>query len=136
MAHVFVIKRSNMRKDKIKNENIKENSGGLTVSRQVSRNHSATSRICEVDIEEKKEKDIKITINLDEKFNDESQKEHTLEHKVDFENEDTDMKGKINGTDDRDNQIGNTKEVENLEETEDVGDLHKKTAKYVTGCFE
>ena len=84
----------------------------------------------------KKEKDIKITINLDEKFNDESQKEHTLEHKVDFENEDTDMKGKINGTDDRDNQIGNTKEVENLEETEDVGDLHKKTAKYVTGCFE
>ena len=136
MAHVFVIKRSNMRKDKIKNENIKENSGGLTVSRQVSRNHSAASRICEVDIEEKKEKDIKITINLDEKFNDESQKEHTLEHKVDFENEDTDMKGKINGTDERDNQIGNTKEVEYLEETEDVGDLHKKTVKYVTGCFE
>ena len=125
MAHVFVIKRSNMRKDKIK-----ENSGGLTVSRQVSRNHSATSRICEVDIEEKKEEDIKITINPDEKFNDESQKED----KVDFENED--MKGKINGTDDRDNQIGHTKEIENLEETEDVGDLHKKTVKYVTGCFE
>ena len=127
MAHVFVIKRSNMRKDKIK-----ENSGGLTVSRQVSRNHSATSRICEVDIEEKK--DIKITINPDQKFNDECQKENTLELKVDFEN--ADMKGKINGTDDRDNQIGNTKEVEKLEETEDVGDLHKKTVKYVTGCFE
>ena len=110
MAHVFVIKRSNMRKDKIKNENIKENSGGLTVSRQVSRSlsaRSATSRICEVDIEEKKEEDIKITINPDEKFNDESQKEDTLEHEVDFENED--MKGKINGTDHRDNKIGSTK---------------------------
>ena len=121
MAHVFVIKRSNMRKDKIKNENIKENSGGLTVARQVSRRLSATSRICEVDIEERKEEDIKITINPDEKFNDESQKEDTLEHKVDFENED--MKEKIDGTGDR-------------EETEDVGDLHKKTVKYVTGCFE
>ena len=130
MAHVFVIKRSNMRKDKIKNENIKENSGGLTVSRQVSRNLSASSRICEVNIEEKIEEDIKITINPDEKFNDESQKEH----KVDFENED--MKGKISGTNNRDNQVGNTKEVENLEETEDVGDLHKKTVNYVTGCFE
>jgi hypothetical protein len=133
MAHVFVIKRSNMRKDKIKNENIKENSGGLTVSgldRQVSRNHSAASRICG----EKKEEDVKITINPDEKFNDESQKEDTLGHKVDFDN--ADMKGKINGTDDRDNQMGNTKEVENLEETEDVGDLHKKTVNYVTGCFE
>ena len=132
MAHVFVIKRSNMRKDKIKNENIKENSGGLTVSRQVStlsRNHSATSRICEVDIE-KREEDIKITINPDEKFNDESQKEDTF----DFETED--MKGKINGRDDRNNQIGNTKEVENVEKTEDVGDLHKKTVNYVTGYFE
>ena len=132
MAHVFVIKRSNMRKDKIKNENIKENSGGLAVSRQVStvsRNHSATSRICEVDIE-KREEDIKITINPDEKFNDESQKEDTF----DFETED--MKGKINGTDDRSNQIGNTKELENLEETVAVGDLHKKTVTYVKGCFE
>ena len=132
MAHVFVIKRSNMRKDKIKNENIKENSGGLTVSRQVStvsRNHSATSRICEVDIE-KREEDIKIAINPDEKFNDESQKEDTF----DFETED--MKGKINGTDDRSNQIGNTKELENLEETVAVGDLHKKTVTYVKGCFE
>ena len=134
MAHVFVIKRSNMRKDKIKNENIKENFGGLTVSRQVSRRLSATSRICEVDIEERKEEDIKITINPDEKFNDKSQKEDTLEHKVDFENED--MKEKIDGTYDRDNQISNTKEVKKLEETEDVGDLHKKTVKYVTGCFE
>ena len=132
MAHVFVIKRSNMRKDKIKNENIKENSGGLTVSRQVStlsRNHSATSRICEVDIE-KREEYIKITINPDEKFNDESQKEDTF----DFETED--MKRKINGTDDRSNQIGNTKELENLEETVAVGDLHKKTVTYVKGCFE
>ena len=132
MAHVFVINRSNMRKDKIKNENIKENSGGLTVSRQLStlsRNHSATSRICEVDIEEKKEEDIRITINPDEKFNNESQKEH----KVDFENED--MKGKISGTDNRDKQVGNTKEIENLDETEGV-DLHKKTVNYVTGCFE
>ena len=136
MAHVFVIKRSNMRKDKIKNENIKENSGGLTMSRQLStmsRNHSASSRICEVDIEEKKEENTKITINPDENFNDESQKD-TLEHKVDFENED--MKGKINGTDDRSNQIGNTKELENLEETVAVGDLHKKTVTYVKGCFE
>ena len=135
MAHVFVIKRSNMRKDKIKNENIKENSGGLTVSRQVStlsRNHSATSRICEVDIE-KREEYIKITINPDENFNDESQKD-TLEHKVDFENED--MKGKINGRGDRNNQIGNTKEVENVEKTEDVGDVHKKTVNCVTGYFE
>ena len=133
MAHVFVIKRSNMRKDKIKNENIKENSGGLAVSRQVSRNLSASSRICEVNIEEKIEEDIKITINPDEKFNDESQKEDTLEHEVDFENED--MKGKISGTDNRDKQVGNTKEVENLDETEGV-DLHKKTVNYVTGCFE
>ena len=70
MAHVFVIKRSNIGKDKIKNENTKENYGGLTVSRQVSRNHSAASRICEVDIEEKTEEDIKITINPEEKFND------------------------------------------------------------------
>ena len=132
MAHVFVIKRSNMRKDKIKNENIKENSGGLTVSRQVSRSlsaRSATSRICEVDIEEEKEEDIRITINPDEKFNDESQKEH----KVDFENED--MKEKLSGTDNRDKQVGNTKEVENLDETEGV-DLHKKTVNYVTGYFE
>ena len=132
MAHVFVIKRSNMRKDKIKNENIKENSGGLTVSRQVSRSlsaRSATSRICEVDIEEEKEEDIRITINPDDKFNDESQKEQ----KVDFENED--MKEKISGTYNRDNQVGNTKEVENLDETEGV-DLHKKTVNYVTGCFE
>ena len=136
MAHVFVIKRSNMRKDKIKNENIKENSGGLTMSRQLStmsRNHSASSRICEVDIEEKKEENTKITINPDENFNDESQKD-TLEHKVDFENED--MKGKINGRDDRNNQIGNTKEVENVEKTEDVGDVHKKTVNCVTGYFE
>ena len=133
MAHVFVIKRSNMRKDKIKNENIKENSGGLTVSRQVSRSlsaRSATSRICEVDIEEEKEEDIRITINPDDRLNDESQKEQ----KVDFENED--MKEKISGTYNRDNQVGNTKEVENLEEKEDVGDLHKKTVNYVTGCFE
>ena len=132
MAHVFVIKRSNMRKDKIKNENIKENSGGLTMSRQLStmsRNHSASSRICEVDIE-KREEEIKITINPDEKFNDESQKEDTF----DFETED--MKGKINGTDDRSNQIGNTKELENLEETVAVGDLHNKTVTYVKGCFE
>ena len=99
----------------------------------MSRNHSASSRICEVDIEEKKEENTKITINPDENFNDESQKD-TLEHKVDFENED--MKGKINGRDDRNNQIGNTKEVENVEKTEDVGDLHKTTVNYVTGYFE
>ena len=136
MAHVFVIKRSNMRKDKIKNENIKENSGGLTMSRQLStmsRNHSASSRICEVDIEEKKEENTKIIINPDENFDDESQKD-TLEHKVDFENED--MKEKINGRGDRNNQIGNTKEVENVEKTEDVGDVHKKTVNCVTGYFE
>ena len=46
------------------------------------------------------------------------------------------MKGKINGRGDRNNQIGNTKEVENVEKTEDVGDLHKKTVNYVTGYFE
>jgi hypothetical protein len=134
MAHVFVIKRSNMRKDKIKNENTKENPGGLTMSRQISRRLSATSRICDVDIEEQKEEEVKITINPDEKLNDDSRKENTFEHKVDFENEG--MKEKKDGTDDRDNQIGNSKEVENLEKTEDVGDLHKKTVKYVTGYFE
>ena len=134
MAHVFVIKRSNMRKDKIKNENTKENPGGLTMSRQISRRLSATSRICDVDIEEQKEEEVKITINPDEKLNDDSRKENTFEHKVDFENEG--MKEKKDGTDDRDNQIGNSKEVENLEKTEDVGDLHKKTVNYVTGCFE
>ena len=134
MAHVFVIKRSNMRKEKNKNENTTENSGGLAVSRQVSRRLSATSRICEVDIEDKKEDEIRITINPDEKLNDKSQKEDTLEHKLDFEDED--MKGKIDGTDNHDSRISNTNGVENLEKTEDVGDLHKKIVKYVTGCFE